>query len=241
MRVHKQISIQNYEKYYNHLQCQLNLNGLCEIEYEIELTKEQKTRKLLDGLMEKYPDIIYYTGKAEMGYDDKPTLLFNWNRVKNYNKWESILESKGIELDWDDEWTNCFHCNKLIRTTGDSYGWEPSYIWLNDYEIVCIECIKENKEWIDESIENYYDKENRVYPSWMLNLLEEIGFKQLNEKSFETGFNKRQNDDPIKELNKLKENDPDYDKKEIVFIRNDTSQFYLTWDILTRNKPDEED
>lgn len=37
------------------------------------------------------------------------------------------LEDQGVELAWRDEWIIDYEHSKCYRTTGDSYGWTPSY------------------------------------------------------------------------------------------------------------------
>lgn len=38
------------------------------------------------------------------------------------------LEDQGVELAWRDEWIIDSEYSKCYRTTGDSYGWTPSYV-----------------------------------------------------------------------------------------------------------------
>src|SRR5262249_11080147 len=78
---------------------------------------------------------------AEPGYDqpEKGILFANWNYFPRGV--DSILERYGYQIEWSDEWSTCGDCGKAFRTQPDSYGWQPSYFWASDCEMLCKDCI----------------------------------------------------------------------------------------------------
>ena len=103
-----------------------------------------ETAKHRDALSQ-LEDIQFYDGYAEPGYDDPECGIIatgNWNDVSIYDRETGkfvkvdntvvrvgrLLERLGVSLEWSDEWTTCCQCNKLVRTSPTSYGWQPSYI-----------------------------------------------------------------------------------------------------------------
>jgi len=103
-----------------------------------------------------YPE--YYPGIAEMGYDDKEAIAANWwqRRSGELRTPLAYYIEKAFdgEIDtlWSDEWWRCCECNKAIRQSPDSYGWEPSYMWLSDCEIACHECIANSESLQEDAI-----------------------------------------------------------------------------------------
>ena len=69
-------------------------------------------------------------------------LLANWNNIPK--KFLKAMETYFC-IEWADEWAACSHCNKILRTVWDSYGWEPSYKFDEYGVFLCLECYK--KEW----------------------------------------------------------------------------------------------
>jgi hypothetical protein len=122
----------------------------------------------------------YAEGYAEPGYTDpnKCVLFANWNYFPRGI--DSILENYGYAIEWSDEWSTCDGCNKAVRTSPDSYGWQPSYAIVNDCEILCADCLADN-------------------PTTALNMHAiapaKWGYKMLQD-SFENGLHPGQTDDP---------------------------------------------
>lgn len=113
---------------------------------------------------------IHYAGYAEPGYDsadDTVVVTGDWNRVSRYdaaeNKFHDVdvimprlakaLERAGAELEWEDEWAECGECNRLVRTSGNSYGWTPSYA-IDECTITCHACLTQDPEAHLASLEN---------------------------------------------------------------------------------------
>lgn len=176
-------------------------------------------------------DIAHYQGYSEPGYyldDDKDgILLSDWNGVP-----ERILLwlEKRFDLHWDDEWTYCDECHKIVKTSPSSYFWKQSYIWANDDCIICKECVLSSEEEQENYIKTLINDPKKVE---LLDLdLESMGFEKLNDHSFENGLHRGMDDDPQKILDKLLKQ---YPNGEFVFCNFKTSQFYITFDIYGRN------
>jgi hypothetical protein len=113
-----------------------------------------------------------YTGYAEPGYNDPTSGIIavgNWNsiglRYKNYpakvqpvygtdttpGRVGELLKMLGVELEWEDEWTDCQECGKLVRTQPDCHDWTPSYI-ADDGSLVCHQCIRQDPSDYLESL-----------------------------------------------------------------------------------------
>ena len=97
---------------------------------------------------------LHYNGYAERGYPDPECGVIatgNWNEITEWRDGElkvlsdvparigRLFEKLCIETEWLDEWTDCSHCGKLVRTQPDSWGWKPSYT-IGDGELWCHEC-----------------------------------------------------------------------------------------------------
>jgi hypothetical protein len=130
----------------------------------IEIAKNMAEKALDHGTRNRLEDIQIHEEYAEPGYDSKgPILTGNWNPISwDKTKKEDdlifrlgeILEKIGCELEWEDEWSTCADCSRLVRTEPDSYGWTPSYAILNECELVCADCIKENPDDYLKELEN---------------------------------------------------------------------------------------
>lgn len=152
-------------------------------------------------------EIQLHHGYAEPGYTDPKCGIIatgNWNDITKWDKVTgntlisnlpsrvcALLEKMGVEIEWSDEWCDCNDCGKLIRTSGYSYSWQPSYV-VGDGELRCIECITSDVEAHLESLEG---------KSHLCNTLESIDpgeYGYVKVVDCETGFHPGQNDNPSK-------------------------------------------
>lgn len=161
---------------------------------------------------------------AEPGYTAGPrgVLTANWNYFTR--DITDILERAGFSCEWSDEWTTCDDCGKLVRTSPDSYGYQPSYVMMNDCETICHNCV----DWSDylESIEDDSDKAvmRDCNPA-------DYGYVRLSEPGeYENGFHPSQNDSPAKILKQLNADG----FKHVVFRVPETSQFYITFEVWVK-------
>ena len=106
-----------------------------------------------------------YPGYAEPGYHGGPVALGDWNRITRWNRISNThdtldntparvgeqLEKAGVELEWDDEWTECEGCHLIVRTQADSYSWTRSYVELDEY-VYCESCLLADSDLVEEHL-----------------------------------------------------------------------------------------
>lgn len=147
-------------------------------------------------------NVRFYNGYSEPGYSAEIVAIGNWNKITEWNGTEHIeldntmarlgdvLEKIGVEIEWEDEWSSCCECDKLVRTQADSHSWKPSYK-LDDYGFTCINCLLEDAEAYLESLEDRPDAMNtfsKIKP-------EDFGYV-LYKGDLESGFYSGQTDSP---------------------------------------------
>ena len=196
---------------------------------------KNKKQAVLTRILNKYQGLQYYEGIAERGYDDKPIILANWNNFDRLEKFIPEYFNGEIELEWEDEWISCSHCYKLVRSDPDCYFWQPSFVWVNDCEIICRDCLESNTDWIEDVIEHYKNDSSKAVMDWVYPLLEKAGFICYSPDDycplFESGFFPGQNDNPEAIAKTLQSELPDYD---FIFRLNETSQFYCKFSVHIR-------
>ena len=138
---------------------------------------------------------LHFDGYAEPGYDRSESGIVatgNWNDVDGDDtpcRVGRLLEHYGVAIEWSDEWTECAECGRIVRTQPDSYGWQKSYVLVDDCDIICLECV--NPEEHLESLEGEDNKANtlsHIDPA-------EYGYILLDGE-FESGLHRGQNADP---------------------------------------------
>src|SRR4029434_770624 len=94
-------------------------------------------RQLERDAQSEIDNVRYASGYAEPGYDapEKGVVLANWNTLPR--DLDRILERAGYAIEWSDEWSECENCNRIVRTSPDSYGWRQSFVIYKDFEPVC--------------------------------------------------------------------------------------------------------
>lgn len=91
-------------------------------------------------------------GYAEPGYGkgDNVIVLGNWWEIENVEygylpaKVGDKFEEIGIDTEWGDEWGECSDCRRTFRTSPGSYGWTPSFVYLEDEGNICLDCLANN-------------------------------------------------------------------------------------------------
>jgi len=136
-----------------------------------------------------------YSGYAEPGYDDPKSglvVLGNWNPHGEdmvMPRIGAILEKLGAELEWEDEWEACSECEKLVRTSPDSYRWTRSY-WESEDGAICQDCLLDDPSDYLEYLEGNPNTANTLDFD-----LEDQGYRHVPE-SYENGLYGGQCDDP---------------------------------------------
>ena len=167
----------------------------------------------------EYVEPGYTTEKACVVLGDyNPTSFEN---PGDFGRVCDLLE-KIAELEWEDEWTTCSDCGKLVRTSRDCYQWTPHYAILNDCELVCLDCLDEG----DYLAEIANDATKACMPS----IDPTIYGWELEEDHFENGLHKGMNDKPENIAKKIPSD------KDFVFKLDETSQFYITFSVYTATK-----
>lgn len=189
------------------------------------------------------------TGYAEPGYgsDESVVVFGDWNPPRfpregdaPLTRAESLaprladaLERVGANIEWLDEWSTCSECYRAVRTQSDAYSWKPFYSWVNECEIVCADCLRED---INQSLDDVGAIDNADYcVTWCSDSeLELAGWTQWEPSdphTYENGWHPGQDDDPAAILASIKrETDAD-----VVFRLHESSQFYITFRAYTRD------
>jgi hypothetical protein len=166
----------------------------------------------------------YASAYAESGYTQpaKGILFANWNYFPS--DVTGILERSGYAIEWSDEWTTCSNCGNAIRTTANSYGWQPAYAELQG-DTLCIPCLNGDAGDYLESLEDN--------PNTALNIPSidpsEWGYAQ-SQDGFESGFHPGQNDDPKAIYKRLKESG----HMHILFQVDSVGQFDLRFSVWAK-------
>lgn len=140
---------------------------------------------------------------------------------------EKILDSI-FEIGFSDEYTECYSCGKLIRTSPDCYSWTPDFL-RTDCEILCSECYDDG-----DVIDLYLNDSDRALSKGMLKEpLEFHGFRLFNDCEYENGWHPGQNDKPSEIVKALP------DGLDYIFEISENSQFYIKFNLWVREKTNE--
>ncbi len=141
---------------------------------------------------EDYPNVEFTQ------LDDKPFIIMDsWETVEKWNEkfpnWETDID---YEWGFHDEYCTCSECYSAIRTSPDSYGWEPDF-HLTDGAIYCKDCVDS-----DEYIEDHINR-NKLLNTDLADPCD-YDYDMLEDLRFENGLHYGQKSDPsaiIKLLN----------------------------------------
>lgn len=145
-------------------------------------------------------------------------------------KWYNVVESAlGCEWGFSDEYTICDDCGNIIRTSPDSYHWQPDF-YVGDGFIVCNRCFNDNEYYQEEYLADKINNPKQAVNGLMTEeQIEELGFKRLDSE-YESGWY-HINDNPeeiYKELSKRYE--------EILFYINNVEQFRINYIVFVRGE-----
>ena len=160
----------------------------------IEEASDEDQNKILGNAMSVDAVVSNHSHSyAEPGYDDPEggcIFVGNWNKHDNLVR---IIEAAGGAVEWEDEWSTCSDCYKLVRTQGDGHGWTASFVIQNECELFCHECMEDEDdrlEHLKEELEGNPEKGETL--GWDL---EELGYVEMDE-DFQNGLYGGQKDDP---------------------------------------------
>jgi hypothetical protein len=191
-----------------------------------KLGNDDKERNLRSAESE-IENLGFATGYAEPGYTDpaKGILFANWNYFPR--GLDSILERAGYAIEWSDEWSTCGDCGLAVRSSPDSYGWQPSYAILGECDLLCSDCLANHAAEYLEGLEDN--------PRTALNLPAidpaDHGYTRIQD-GFESGFHPGQTDDPTKILAELQAKG----HKRILFQIDDVGQFDTRFSVWERTE-----
>ena len=180
--------------------------------------EELKKKSTNEGSCRLDEITIHTHGYAEPGYDDINVIACaNWNDITKWNGKEHVTVDQSIgmaaelikelceehgltfELEWSDQWAFCVECNKLVRTTADSYGWSRYYWDAEDGDYICGDCVIKDPEDYLLSLEG----DDTKCMSIQLDL-EKNGYVKV-DGSFENGYFEGQDASPELIANALRE------------------------------------
>lgn len=184
----------------------------------IDFINETLTREKLFDYLENH-DIIYDTGIDRWG---KTLITFERN---DDDKIEKLCKRLFDSVDWSENWCRCDHCGVMVNSMPGYYGDQLDYKILNDCEIICRDCLKDNPEWL---IDDYMNSREKAVPSWFKSFAIEAGFNELYPYDFESGFHYGQTDDP-KKVAIPKNHD-------FLFVINAVGQFDIHFNVLVKER-----
>lgn len=206
-------------------------------------TKDKALSNLFDFFEKHNFWYDYYDGVAERGYDDKPTICANWNNREGEPNWGKITSwieeyfEKEIMVDWSDEYMGCSKCYKAVRCSPDSYGWQASYVWVSDCEVVCHECIEEHKDIREDVVTGYVNQDNKAVPYWFYDYMEDMGFVCYSPdeycKQYASGWHEGQTDNPREIAESIEKELPNHD---YMFKVDGVEQFDVHFSVYLRQK-----
>ncbi len=149
------------------------------------------------------------------------------------------LESQGVETDFYDEWWVDYETGKAYRTQPNSYTWQSSIQWNEDVDDY-LTPDHDIDEWIAWAVNNPKRCLMRQYRG----AIAEAGFEKWepgNPRDYESGWHPGQTDDPKAVYDEIctrqvRDDGPDID---IVFVLDETSQFYVGFSAWVRQQPEE--
>ena len=131
-----------------------------------------------------------------------------------------------------DSYYVCDHCGKAYRYP--DYGTHDYF--STEYGIICGDCVRENKDIRDDYLESLINNPKSANGLLGIDVLEELGFEQLNEDTFENGmYGTCDCPTEIYELyNKA------YPNSDIVFHISSSSPFAVYFDVYIRKADEDE-
>lgn len=172
-------------------------------------------------------------------YEEHYCIFETWKDVERFEAFvKEVLEldeSDNVESELEtnivffDEYSYCEDCGNIIRTSPDSYSWQPDY-YFGDGFLVCGDCFRSETDYqeayLEEKINNPKNAINGLIEEAQL---EELGFEKLNDSSYESGWYSGQNAKPEAIYDKIKD-----EYEEIVFFIDSVGQFDIHFSVWVR-------
>jgi len=211
-------------------------NWKIETELESNLTEKQLLNRVCDWLKKKDPN--FTCGELQEHDADflgQQIILANWNELPNGI--QSFIEKKcNVLTGFDDGYTLCSECEKIISTTPGYYGDQKNYI-ATEYDFLCRECALSDPESI---IDDFKNNSRKALPAWFYPEIEKSGLVCYSPdeycQKFETGFHPGQDDNPKKIAKDIEKELPGFD---YLFKINNIGQFDIDWSVFIRKNEEE--
>lgn len=168
-------------------------------------------------------------------------IMHGWNDVGKFSKVAKqvlgidedeevyIDDILGVEIVFSDEYITCTDCNSVIRTSPDSYSWQPDF-FVGDGFIACSKCFNEQEDYQEAYIEDKINNPKSAINGLITeDQLEELGFERVGEE-FESGWYHKE-DSPEEIYEKLSQ-----DYEEVVFLINNVEQFRINFVTFVRGE-----
>lgn len=139
------------------------------------------------------------------------------------------LNAQGVEFEWHDEWAIDSENDKAYRTSGDSYSWQPSFVYTDGGDMLTGD--NDLDVWVEWATES----PGRALPSrvWRAVDVIEAGFVKHNGQ-FESGWHPGQDDEPGAIADAIRdEHGEDID---VVFLLDGVGQFDVQFSAYYRVK-----
>ena len=180
---------------------------------------------------ESKKDAVYcYSKYSEPGYQTRKGILVgNWNDFQE--RTQDLLERAGYEIEWYDEWEACEECNGLVRTSGDSYFWQPSFV-IMDNGLVCKDCLLSSRCLTEEYLESLENKpKNAVNLSGLCP--EQYGYTRVGETQhvYQAGLHAGMEDNPERIFAELSQAN-----SRLLFAITESSQFYIEFVVYSKKE-----
>lgn len=202
----------------------------------MEMTKNEIIEKVLGNDKMLNSNIIYAQDKSGDeflicdSHEEMSEVIDLFNEVADTDfdsDWD-IEKEFGVTLVFSDEYTTCSDCSKLIRTSPDSYFWQPDF-HIGDGFIACNECFNDNEDMQEDYLQervNNYQSANQLLSDEQI---EALDFKRISEHEYFMG--ERTTDTPERLYHALEEQ-----YHEILFSIDSTGQFNTDYSVWVRGE-----
>lgn len=170
----------------------------------------------------------YWCRCDKLGTDDNGRVNLHDHAAHHPRIWQQ-MEDQGVEFEWCDEWCVDYDAGKAYRTQPDSYSWQPTAMYTEDGDLLTPDSD------IDEWIEWAADEPTRCLMRRYRDQLQGAGFVKWepgNEQDYQSGWHEGMTDDPKAVTDQIRQ--ALGDGAEIVFVLDETSQFYVGFSVWTR-------
>lgn len=209
--------------------------------------------KITRSLADRHSDILsdYTHAYGEPGYSFRegattPMIWFgNWWRAKrdpsdldSPDRWPRLfqqLESQGVELEWEDEWTIDWEGDGLAyRTQPDCYSWQPAYHMDDNGDIWTIADLDHIIASLTTELpDGCTDTKAINMSTWTPEAMQALGWEKHNGE-FNNGWHPGMDDDPKVIGPRYRAEHPDM---MTCWVLDEQSQFYVGFQLWVKARP----